>query len=149
MAEEIKQWGALGDILFSASSSPRRIAAKRSTDYAQINRLSQKPLLQNVGDKLDKLTFSFILNAGWIDPSAALAEIQAAMADKQPMFLEFGNGQFAEYYVIESLSSNVSETLPTGEILTLSLTVELLETVDRPADDQPLVLNPFVEVRSA
>jgi len=72
--------------------------------------------------------------------------LQEAMRAAQPMFLGVGQGRFNGYYVIESLGSTVQSTLDTGEISSLSVKVELMETLDKP-ESKGNKSEPYVEVR--
>lgn len=149
MAEAEKLWGTLGGIEFRPGDSPGAFSSKRSTNYDEIERLSQKPILQNTGDSLDTLTLAFKFSAGWCNPNESLQRLQEAMATKEPLFLEFGGGRFAEWWVIDEVSVNVTDTLPTGEIYAMSVSVGLTET-EAPEEPEPvLITNPFLDVRAA
>lgn len=114
----------------------------------RINRIGQKPLLQATGDELNTLEMSFIFTAGWCKPDEQLKRLQEAMNAKQPLALGWGNGRFDGNYVIESLDSEITDTLPTGEVLALTVDVSLLETTDEPVAAAPEP-SPYLNVRAA
>lgn len=145
MVDSRTEWGALGTISFKADESPAAMRVKEATEWVEMPRIDAKALLQNVGHKLTEIDLSFTFSAGWCNPEQQLQRLRTAMLERQPMFLAWGG--YDGYYVVKDVSSVVRDTLPTGEVLHMGVTVSLLETMDRPT---PIIVDavlPFLTVR--
>ena len=149
-------WGLLGSLQFKAVDSPDSFSVAESESFAEIPLIQEKAVTQWVGPDLRRLRMSFSFDYSWCIPSAKLAELQELLAAHEPLAFSFGEGNYNANYLLMSIDETVTKTLPTGEILELSVRVTLQETTEEPVDDGATeatdtgtIANPFERVRAA
>lgn len=87
-----------------------------------------KPVLQEIGEELDRRTFDFFFSEEFCSPATELAKLEAAFALKTPMPLVLGDGSFnGRRYVVESLSGRIVHTDRSGSPVRVEATIGLLE----------------------
>jgi phage protein U len=96
--------------------------------FAQHSPTRGKPVLQEIGEELDTLNFSFFFSEEFCTPATELAKLEAAFALKTPMPLVLGNGVFnGKRYVVETLSGQIIKTDVSGSPVRVDATIGLLE----------------------
>lgn len=125
-------WGLLGQLKFAAVDSPDSLSVTESESFAEIPLIQSKPVTQWVGSELRDLKMSFFFDYGWCNPAAKLKQLQEMLAAHQPLSFSFGEGNYNGNYYLENIDGSVSKTLPSGEMLELSVKVSLKETTDLP-----------------
>lgn len=136
-------WALLGDIEFELSQAPEQFDISESTRYVEIPRIEQQPTLQWVGDELRQISWDFVFNVGWCNPSEQLRRLQAARLARKPLPLTLSTGVFTGNYLITQLSTEIRRTLADGTLLSIEVSVDLLETTEQP-EPETVALEPFL-----
>lgn len=103
-------------------------------DFSYANTFAQhaptrgKPVLQEIGQELDLLNFSFFFSEEFCTPATELAKLETAFTLKTPMPLSLGNGVYnGKRYVVETLSGQIVKTSRSGSPVRIEATIGLLE----------------------
>lgn len=119
----------LGSISFDLVTYLEGMERKVEADYAELAVLGGKPRLQSVGDKLDEYTWQIVLHAGYCDPQAELAKIEAAVRGHEAMPLIFASGDYKGWFVPVSMSETYRATHADGRPIWVEATLTLREHV--------------------
>ncbi len=87
-------FAVLGEIQFEVVGSPDAYESAGAYDFAEQKVVESKPLLQWVGDDLERLKFELMWHASFTKPAAQLALLRAMAAEHLALPLVFGNGGF-------------------------------------------------------
>ncbi|MGG6295302.1 phage tail protein [Leptolyngbya sp. AN02str] len=120
-------WGLLGDLEFEVGEAPKSFGLQEKTNYAEHERIEGKPRLQWTGDSLDSLDLAFAWHCDWCDPDQKLEELRQLKDTHEPQRLVIG-ARFIGSFVIESISSNLKRTDPTGVTIQSEAQVKLKES---------------------
>jgi phage protein U len=92
----------LGDLSFVVQENDFNYFDSRSTfNYAQHPKISEKPSLQQVGNKLTRLRFNFHFHRNLSDPEEQISRIRAIAATKEALPLVFGDLYQGNYVITE------------------------------------------------
>lgn len=140
-------WGSLGEIIFYVQEAPTDFDFSEGTRYARHDLIGQKPTLQRVGEELQTINLDFKFHHGWCQPDSQLERLQEARFAAQPLSLILGRGRFQGFYLITRIDTGLELTTLDGQILSIDVSVRLVETTQLP---EPITLSqaePF-EVRA-
>lgn len=130
-------YAQLGNIRFTGPKGFSSLEEVFGVEYAQHGRINRKPRLEGVGETLDAISFEMYLHASFTDPEADIAELKTAMRERQVLPLILGNGNVVGNFVIPTFSKETRFTDPSGNLIEVSLSVELLEFhSDDPLQDE-------------
>lgn len=127
-------YAQLGSIRFEGLNGFSSFSHERGVNYAQHERINGKPRLQAVGDLLDTISFDMYLHADFVDPEASIEQLNVAMKNREVLLLILGNGKIVGDFVIPTLSQVNSFTDPFGNLISATISVQLLEVFN----DNPL-----------
>lgn len=126
-------YAQLGNIRFEGLKGFSDFSHERGINYAQHELINGKPRLQAVGDNLDSISFSMYLHSEFTNPESDIESLRTAMQNREILPLILGNGRVLGFYVIPNFSQVNSFTDPIGNLIEVTLSVELLESF---SDDQ-------------
>jgi phage protein U len=133
----------LGEYAFSDWDAPQGWNYKESAQYAKHDVLDGKPKIQYVGDSLQTLSLKFRLHHGWCNPDAKLALLQGMKDSHLAYPLQIGSGVFRGNYVLTDVNVDLKLVNDLGKVRLMEVSVELLEDITPPAEEEPEVQNPF------
>lgn len=105
-------------------------------NLAQYPLINTKPRLQNTGETLEELTFSFQLRVEFCNPAQEIDDLEQWKKDGEILPLLLGNGQYRGDYVIRSVDKEIVQTFNDGTIIEAQITLNLLEHVPDSAEEQ-------------
>lgn len=127
-------YAQLGNIRFEGLKGFSNFSHERGVNYAQHELINGKPRLQAVGDNLDSISFGMYLHSEFTNPEADVEALRLAMQNREILPLILGNGRVLGFFVIPNFSQINSFTDPLGNLIEVTLSVELLESFS----DDPL-----------
>jgi len=127
-------YAQLGNIRFEGLKGFSNFSHERGVNYAQHELINGKPRLQAVGENLDLISFGMYLHSEFTNPEADIETLRLAMQNREILPLILGNGRVLGFFVIPSFSQDNSFTDPNGNLIEVTLSVELLESFS----DDPL-----------
>jgi len=127
-------YAQLGNIRFEGLKGFSNFSHERGVNYAQHELINGKPRLQSVGDNLDYISFGMYLHSQFTNPEADIETLRLAMQNREVLPLLLGNGRILGFFVIPSFSQENSFTDPLGNLIEVTLNIELLESFS----DDPL-----------
>lgn len=127
-------YAQLGNIRFEGLKGFSDFSHERGVNYAQHELINGKPRLQAVGDNLDSISFGMYLHSEFTNPEADIESLRLAMQNREILPLLLGNGRVLGFFVIPNFSQINSFTDPKGNLIEVTLSVELLESFS----DNPL-----------
>jgi phage protein U len=134
-------FAALGDIQFEVVGSPETYESAAAYDFAEQKVIESKPLLQWVGDDLERLKLELMWHASFTNPGAQLAQLRATAAEHLALPLVFGNGGFRGFFVIESINVKSQQLSAGGSPIAIRVALALKESIADPlllSSTQPL-----------
>ena len=120
-------YAQLGNIRFENSRGFTSLEESFAVNYAQHDRIKGKPRLERVGDALDTISFEMYLHSQFTDPEADIDALRTSMQTGEILTLILGTGKVVGNFVIPSFSKSTEFTDPTGNLIAVSLSVELME----------------------
>ena len=127
-------YAQLGNIRFEGLKGFSNFSHERGVNYAQHELINGKPRLQSVGDNLDSISFGMYLHSQFTNPEADIETLRLAMQNREILPLLLGNGRILGFFVIPNFSQENSFTDPLGNLIEVTLNIELLESFS----DDPL-----------
>ena len=125
-------FAALGEIQFEVVGSPDAYESAGAYDFAEQKVVESKPLLQWVGDDLERLKFELLWHASFTKPAAQLALLRAMAAEHLAWPLVFGNGDFRGFFVIESINVKSQQLSADGAPIAIRVALALKEWIADP-----------------
>ncbi len=120
-------YAQLGNIRFEGSRGFTSLEESFGVNYAQHERIRSKPRLERVGDNLDTISFDMYLHSQFTDPESDIAALRTYMQDGEILPLILGTGKVLGNFVIPNFTKTTEFTDPSGNLIAVSLSVELLE----------------------
>ena len=127
-------YAQLGNIRFEGLKGFSNFSHERGVNYAQHELINGKPRLQAVGDNLDSISFGMYLHSEFTNPEADIDTLRVSMQNREVLPLILGNGRVLGFFVIPNFSQVNSFTDPVGNLIEVTLSIELLESFS----DDPL-----------
>lgn len=121
-------YAQLGNIRFEGLKGFSNFSHERSVNYAQHELINGKPRLQAVGDNLDSISFGMYLHSEFTNPELDIETLRLSMQNREVLPLILGNGRVLGFFVIPNFSQVNSFTDPNGNLIEVTLSVELLES---------------------
>ena len=116
-----------GDVPFELIGSPESFVSALRFDYAEHPLVESKPLLQWVGDGLERLELEMLFHASFTNPTLQLDALIAAAEDHLARPLVLGNGQFLGFFVTTELASEALQHAADGTALAIRVRAVLCE----------------------
>jgi len=147
MTDARNVWGTLGGITFRPDQSPDRMGFSHAVKLAKMPKVFGPATSQYMGRDNTEIKLGFTLDHTFCVPDVEYKKLYEAMLEHVPMFLGLGSGQLRGYYLIEKLAVTITNTLQTGETLSMKVVCNLRETPDKPPLGTKAVPDPYVAVR--
>ena len=127
----------LGDIQFEGVKTPRSWTESRGAVFGEIPHVGRKPSLQFTGEMLVTMDLSIRLSQEFCDVTEELAKLYQAMAGGRVLPLITGVGVMVGRFVITAIDNRLEQMASLGELISVSLDVQLKEYVQPPGAPSP------------
>ena len=111
----------LGTIQFELITYFNGIQESSSYNYAQHERINQKPLLQFLGENLNAIDIKLNFHSSFCNPKEELDKLKAVATLGSPLQFIKGNGEYVGVFVISSIESSTEQTSSEGDILSIQV----------------------------
>lgn len=127
----------LGDIKFELITYFNGLTETVSYNYAQHDRIENKPILQFIGKNLREENIKLNFHRSFCIPEDELKNLVEVADAATPLKFIKGNGEYVGVFVIEEIGKTVEQTSAEGSLLSLQVDIRLKEYTGKiPEDDE-------------
>lgn len=127
----------LGDIKFELITYFNGLTETVSYNYAQHERIENKPLLQFLGKNLLEENIKLNFHKNFCVPEDELQKLAEVADVATPLKFIKGNGDYVGVFVIEEIGKTVEQTSAEGDLLSIQVDLRLREYTGKiPEDDE-------------
>lgn len=127
----------LGDIKFELITYFNGLTETVSYNYAQHERIENKPLLQFLGKNLLEENIKLNFHRSFCIPEDELKNLVEVADKAEPLKFIKGNGEYIGVFVIEEIGKITEQASPEGDLLSIQVDVRLKEYTGKiPEDDE-------------
>lgn len=117
----------LGDIKFELITYFNGWDETVSYNYAQHDRIENKPILQYLGKNLREENIHLNFHRSFCVPEDELKKIIEVADKATPLKFIKGNGEYVGVFIIEEIGKTTEQTSPEGDILSIQVNLRLKE----------------------
>lgn len=117
----------LGDIKFELITYFNGFDETVSYNYAQHDRIENKPILQFLGKNLIEENIKLNFHRNFCVPEDEIKRLVEVADKAEPLKFIKGNGEYIGVFVIEEISKTTEQTTPEGDLLSIQVDVHLKE----------------------
>lgn len=126
----------LGDIKFELITYFNGLNETVSYNYAQHDRIENKPILQFIGKNLLEENIKLNFHRSFCVPEDELKNLIEVADAATPLKFIKGNGDYIGVFVIEEIGQTVEQTSAEGDLLSIQVELRLREYTGKiPEDD--------------
>jgi phage protein U len=122
-------FATFGEITFELLVAPIAFESQYRWVYAEHKVVEARPRLQWISEALESISFDLRFHASFTDPASQLDALLEIANSHSAQALVLGNGDHQGYFVIESLRVNSTVMSAAGDIISMTLHMELKEWV--------------------
>ena len=127
----------LGDIKFELITYFNGLTETVSYNYAQHERIENKPLLQFLGKNLLEENIKLNFHRTFCVPEDELKNLVEVADKAEPLKFIKGNGEYIGVFVIEEIGKTTEQASPEGDLISVQVDVRLKEYTGKiPEDDE-------------
>jgi phage protein U len=127
----------LGDIKFELITYFNGLTETVSYNYAQLDRIENKPLLQFLGKNLLEENLKLNFHRTFCVPEEELNNLIEVADKAEPLKFIKGNGEYVGVFIIEEIGKTTEQASPEGDLLSIQVDVRLKEYTGKlPEDDE-------------
>jgi phage protein U len=124
--------GLLGDVTFGLITYFTGVSQEQTANYASLERIGQKPLLQFTGFGADTYKLDMLFHARFCDPQAEIDKLKGMLSSKKSGGLVLTNGTHAGWFVCDSISITSTQMTTDGNLVQATVSVSLTESPPLP-----------------
>lgn len=117
----------LGEIKFDLITYFNGIEETNSYNYAEHPRISQKPMLQFLGENLQEQSIKLNFHTNFCIPEIEIKKLKEVAKKGTPLKFIKGNGEYVGVFVISEISSVTEQASKEGYINSIQLELKLRE----------------------
>lgn len=117
----------LGDIKFELITYFNGLNETVSYNYAQHNRINNKPILQFLGKNLQEEDIKLNFHRTFCIPEDEIKKLKEVADAATPLKFLKGNGEYIGVFVIESIGQTTEQASPEGDLMSVQVDVRLKE----------------------
>ena len=125
----------LGDIKFELITYFNGLTETVSYNYAQHERIENKPLLQFLGKNLLEENIKLNFHRSFCIPEDELKNLVEVADKAEPLKFIKGNGEYIGVFVIEEIGKTTEQASPEGDLLSIQVDVRLKEYTGKITED--------------
>lgn len=127
----------LGSIKFELITYFNGLTESVSYNYAQHERIENKPLLQFLGKNLIEENIKLNFHRTFCIPEDELKNLIEVADKAEPLKFIKGNGEYIGVFVIEEIGKTTEQASPEGDLLSIQVDLRLREYTGKiPEDDE-------------
>lgn len=117
----------LGDIEFELITYFSGLNESNTFNYAQHERINNKPILQYLGQDLQEQDIKLNFHASFCVPENELKKLKNVAKKGEPLKFIKGNGEYVGVFVITEIVSATEQTSDEGDIIYIQVDLKLRE----------------------
>lgn len=117
----------LGDIEFELITYFSGLNESNTFNYAQHERINNKPILQYLGQDLQEQDIKLNFHASFCVPEDELKKLKNVAKKGEPLKFIKGNGEYVGVFVITEIVSATEQTSAEGDIIYIQVDLKLRE----------------------
>lgn len=117
----------LGDIEFELITYFSGLNESNTFNYAQHERINNKPILQYLGQDLQEQDIKLNFHASFCVPEDELKKLKNVAKKGEPLKFIKGNGEYVGVFVITEIVSATEQTSDEGDIIYIRVDLKLRE----------------------
>ena len=117
----------LGDIEFELINYFSGLNESNTFNYAQHERINNKPILQYLGQDLQEQDIKLNFHASFCVPEDELKKLKNVAKKGEPLKFIKGNGEYVGVFVITEIISATEQTSDEGDIIYIQVDLKLRE----------------------
>lgn len=126
----------LGDIKFELITYFNGLTETVSYNYAQHDRIENKPLLQFLGKNLLEENIKLNFHRTFCVPEDELKNLIEVADKAEPLKFIKGNGEYVGVFVIQELGQVLEQASPEGDLLSIQVDLRLREYTGKIPEDE-------------
>lgn len=126
----------LGNIKFELITYFNGLNETVSYNYAQHERIENKPILQFLGKNLQEENIKLNFHRTFCVPEDELKNLVDVADKAEPLKFIKGNGEYVGVFVIEEIGKTVEQTSAEGDLLSIQVDLRLREYTGKVPDDE-------------
>lgn len=128
-------YAQLGEIKFELITYFNGLTETSSYNYAEHERIENKPILQYIGESLIEQTLKLNFHRNFCVPEDEIQKITEAAKNAVPLKYIKGNGDYVGVFVIEEISKTIEQTSSEGDLISVQIEVKLKEYTGKLQND--------------
>ncbi len=125
----------LGDIKFELITYFNGLNETVSYNYAQHERIENKPILQFIGKNLQEENIKLNFHRSFCIPEDEIKSLIEVADAATPLKFIKGNGDYVGVFVIEEIGKTVEQTSAEGDLLSIQVDLRLREYTGKIPED--------------
>ena len=126
----------LGDIKFELITYFNGLTETVSYNYAQHERIENKPILQFLGKNLQEENIKLNFHRAFCVPEDEIKKLIDVADLATPLKFIKGNGEYVGVFVIEEIGQTVEQASPEGDLISIQVDVRLREYTGKIPEDE-------------
>lgn len=127
----------LGEIKFELITYFNGLNETISYNYAEHERIENKPILQFLGKNLQEETLKLNFHRSFCVPEEELNNLIEVADNATPLKFIKGNGEYVGVFVIEEIGQATEQASPEGDLISVQVDIKLKEYTGKiPEDDE-------------
>lgn len=117
----------LGDIQFELITYFNGIEETVSYNYAEHERINNKPILQFMGMNLQEQDIKLNFHNSFCVPEDEIKKLKAVAIKAEPLKFIKGNGEYVGVFVVSEIVSTTEQTSKEGDLISVQVDLKLRE----------------------
>lgn len=117
----------LGDIQFELITYFNGIEETVSYNYAEHERINNKPVLQFMGQNLQEQNIKLNFHNSFCVPEDEIKKLKTVANKAEPLKFIKGNGEYVGVFVLSEIISTTEQTSKEGDLISLQVDLKLRE----------------------
>lgn len=117
----------LGDIKFELITYFNGLQERTSYNYAQHDRINNKPILQFLGKNLIEQDIKLNFHRAFCTPEDEIKKLKTVADKATPLKFIKGNGEYIGVFVIEDIQSSTEQASSEGDLISVQVDIRIKE----------------------
>ena len=117
----------LGDIKFELITYFNGLQERSSYNYAQHDRINNKPVLQFLGKNLQEQDLKLNFHRTFCTPEDEIKKIRTVADKATPLKFIKGNGEYIGVFVIVEIQSSTEQASSEGDLISIQVDIRIKE----------------------
>lgn len=117
----------LGDIKFELITYFNGLQERSSYNYAQHDRINNKPVLQFLGKNLQEQDLKLNFHRTFCTPEDEIKKLKTVADKATPLKFIKGNGEYIGVFVIDEIQSSTEQASSEGDLISIQVDIRIKE----------------------